>query len=88
MLLKKEESIAEAYAKTERETASSLETTKAKGEAELIQAEAKARARVEGEANILTTKAIHDATFELEESARAEELIRNKLRISRAKLTV
>jgi len=71
LLLQSEEKTESASSALEIETATTLQITNAKREAELIQAEAKARARVEGEAHIISTNAINDATLALETSARA-----------------
>lgn len=58
----------------------------AKREAELIQAEAKARARVDGEASILTSAAMAAATKAFEVSLRAEKDLQLKITATSAKM--
>lgn len=58
----------------------------AKREAELIQAEAKARARVDGEASILTSAAMAAATKAFEVSLRAEKDLQLKIEATSAKM--
>jgi len=71
LALQAEEKTSNASSALEIETATTILITNAKREAELIQAEAKARARVEGEAHIMSNNEINEATLALETSARA-----------------
>jgi len=68
--------------------AQAAEVELAKKEAELIQAEAKARARVDGEASILTSQAMEGATASYEMTLRLEKDLQIRIDATQAKIAL